>query len=350
MLRRLAVQNFRCFESARCELPSAGMVFVGRNAQGKTSLLEAICVLLRLQSPRTRRIGQLIRLGEAGFGVAGEWEGKRLRVDGSRQALGLRCDGEELGSRRDYRAGSGVVVWMGNEDLDLVRGGGESRRRYLDFLAGQMEAEYARHWRSYRKALQLRNAMLKRYAADSAQVRSYTKLLIEHGEFLRERRGRLCEELRPLVGEMHLRVSGREEAVELDYRDRAGGDLEEAFAKVAESETRRGVSLAGPHRDDVRLSLAGRAVRDFGSEGQQRTVALAMKLAQGALLRSAAGREPVYLIDDVFGELDLERRRALLGVLPETSQKFITTTHLDWCEEDSLRLERCRVEDGRLEI
>ena len=134
----------------------------------------------------------------------------------------------------------------------------------------------------------------------------------------------------------------------MTYVDRSKGDLAAAFAEVEESETRRGVTLAGPHRDDVKLMITGRSAKDFGSEGQQRTVALALKLAQGEVLRELGTRSPVYLIDDVFGELDLRRRNALMQLLPGDAQKLITTTNLDWFESGDLELGVTEVKEGAL--
>lgn len=319
---------------------------MGENAQGKTSLLEAVCLLLRLQSPRARSASQLIREGEREFGIAGgAWE-RELQVRGSRKGLSLKAEGSEVAARRDYLSESGLVVWMGNEDLDLVRGGGESRRRYLDFIATQVDPEYRFHWSRYGKALKARNRYLKSMAAGEGVVMAYTRMLIEHGSEMVRRRERLCEELTPRAMENQTAISGAREDLAMIYVDRSKGDLEAAFAEVEDSETRRGVTLAGPHRDDLKLSIAGRSARDFASEGQQRTLALSLKLAQGEVLRAGGGREPVYLIDDVFGELDPGRRNALMGRLPEGAQKLITTTNLSWWENEGMGLTVSEVRGG----
>lgn len=340
--------NFRCFEQASLSLEESGRIFVGENAQGKTSLLEAVCVLLRLQSPRARQTRQLIREGTDQFGVAGEAGGRQLQVRGDRKGLTLRSDGEEVSARRDYLADSGLVVWMGNEDLDLVRGGGAGRRRFLDFMATQSDPDYRYHWGRYRKALAARNRYLKSYPVGDAVVATYTRMLIEDGTAMIRLRQDLCERIGPQAERNQQAISGGGELLGLSYVDRSKGDLEAAFAEVGESETRRGVTLAGPHRDEVTLTIGGRSARDFGSEGQQRTVALALKLAQGEILRERGQVSPVYLIDDIFGELDPARRNALMSLLPKDAQKLITTTHLDWWRPGELSLGVSEVKAGKV--
>jgi DNA replication and repair protein RecF len=139
VIRSLRLVDFRCFEALSLTLPPEIAVFVGENAQGKTSLLEAICVLVRLHSPRTHRLRQLQRFERAAFGVAGECWGEERRVSHAAEGMELRIDGETIDAQGDYLSSGGLVVWMGNEDLELVRGPGEARRRFLDFVASQLE-------------------------------------------------------------------------------------------------------------------------------------------------------------------------------------------------------------------
>jgi len=347
VIASLRLVDFRCFEQASLSIHPEGQIFVGENAQGKTSLLEAICVLLRLQSPRARSLGKLVREGEVEFGVAGEAWGHSLKVKGGRKGLILQDRGQDL-SRSEYLESSGLVVWMGNEDLDLVRGGGESRRRYLDFIATQIDADYRYHWNRYAKALKSRNKYLKSLPAGHRAVVAYTQLLVEHGQAIIARRIELCEQLTPYAIGNQREISGVREELSLEYSDQAGGDLESAFYQVEQAETRRGVTLVGPHRDDLKLLIAGRAAKDFASEGQQRTLALSLKLAQGKLLRTLGKKEPIYLIDDVFGELDLKRRHALMDCLPEEAQKLITTTNLGWWKDEKSDLQVTEVQGGQV--
>jgi len=340
--------DFRCFGSLDLEVPAAGALLVGDNAQGKTSVLEALCMLIRLHSPRTHRMGLLARIGSAGFGIAGDPWGCERQVRHSREGLFLKADDEARSSRSAYLEDGGLVVWMGNEDLELIRGPGEGRRRYLDFIGAQIDPAYRRAWSRYRRALQAKNLLLKEGRPRDAEILSYEEVLAEHGTVLMRTRARIVEDLSPLAGAAQNSVSGRNEPLTLQYLPASGPDLRESMLQARERETRLRQAVVGPHRDDLLLRLHGMPAADFASEGQQRTIALALKLAQGGLLESSGGRPPLYLMDDIFGELDPGRRNALMSHLPPLAQKWITTTHLDWLREtpDLGEIGRIRVHAG----
>jgi DNA replication and repair protein RecF len=333
VLRSLRLMDFRCFKSMDLEVPSAGAILVGDNAQGKTSILEAICVLVRLHSPRSHRMATLARIGSGGFGIAGDPWGVERQARHSREGLVLKADDEPRASKNAYLEDGGLVVWMGNEDLELIRGPGEGRRRYLDFIGAQIDPSYRRSWSRYRRALQAKNLLLKEGRPRDAEILSYEEILVEHGTVLMETRARLVAELSPLAAEAQLTVSGRDEPLTLQYLPASGPDLRESMLLAREREMRLRQAVVGPHRDDLALRLHGMPAADFASEGQQRTIALALKLAQGGLLESRGGKAPIYLMDDIFGELDPGRRNALMSHLPPNAQKWITTTHLGWLQE-----------------
>ena len=342
--------DFRCFESLDLESPAAGVILTGDNAQGKTSILEAICVLVRLHSPRTHRMGTLARFGSAGFGIAGNpWQMER-QVRHSRDGLLLKADGESRSGSSAYLKDGGLLVWMGNEDLELVRGPGEARRKYLDFIGAQVDPAYHRSWSRYRRALRAKNLLLKESRGRDAEIHSYEEILIEHGTVLMEARARLVQELSPLAAAAQQRVSGRAELLTMEYLPASGPDLRESMIQAREREARLRQAVVGPHRDDLSLRLHGMPAADFASEGQQRTLALALKLAQGELLEARSGKPPIYLMDDIFGELDLQRRNALMSHLPTVAQKWITTTHTDWLKKtpEIDGLLQLRVSDGQV--
>lgn len=364
MLTALRAQNFRCFGQLACEFGPGAHVFVGDNAQGKTSILEAVCVLLRLQSPRAGTLAELARFDASpapsgpAFGLSGDLffpagaaaqeESRRLTMhwqDGQRR-LGL--DGEHGLSPSRYLARSAVLVWMGNDDLALVRGPGEGRRRYLDFLGSQTFPGYRQAQLAYDKALRSRNRLLKDERPDARAIAAYTAPLLEHGTALTQYRRELIAAAAPWAAASHRDISEADETLALTYHSGATDDFAAALAASAPEENRRRLTVVGPHRDDLLLSLNGRPAAAYASEGQQRTIALALKLAQARHLAAHHGEPPLLLIDDVFGELDPRRRNALLRSLPAGSQQLITTTHLGWLEALSHPPTVCHVSQGRI--
>lgn len=335
MLDKLTLRDFRCFDSAHVELHAETTIFTGRNGQGKTSLIEAACVLLRLHSPRTSSREELVRFGAPAAVVEGRWNNVMLRCAQSAKARRLALDGVVCTRSADYLSASGVVVWMDHGDMNMLRAGAEHRRRFLDFTGSQLYPDYLNALRAYDRALRGRNYALKKDAVIAwRQADAFARVMSEHARVLRDRRAALIELLSPEVSVNHLALSGAGEAAAIEYLcGYSGVDLFDELLSRRSDEERTRSTACGTHRDDVGLSLNGRDAGSFASEGQQRTLALAMKLAQAQILHQMRGQPPLLLIDDVFGELDRHRRRALMVGMPKGTQKVITTTHLDWLEE-----------------
>lgn len=289
--------------------------------------------------------------GPGGFGVAGEAWGMERRMKWEpRRPVGYQVDGSERANQGDYLSDGGLLVWMGNEDVDLIRGGGEGRRRYLDFIGSQVDLGYRRALHRYRRALKAKNFLLKEGCLREAEILSYEGVMIEAAAVIQPVRKQLMAQLSPSAAAYQTQIAGRDEWLELEYHPAGGGHFPEALEQARERERRQRRSLVGPHRDEVLITLNGLDASDFASEGQQRTVALALKLAQGRVLEEFRGEAPIWLIDDVFGELDVPRRNALMEALPGSAQKWITTTHLDWFDEasDLGALARFAVNEGEL--
>ncbi len=349
-LTSLRLRDFRCFPALHCALGDHLTLFTGDNAQGKTSLLEAVCVLLRLQSPRTSTGKELARFGSTGFGIAGTLHGQELTHTTAGSDKKLLLNGEPARRTADYLAASGLVVWMGNGDLELVTGTGEPRRRFLDFLGSQLYPEYRPALKAYEKALRQRNFLLKRDATPPwREIDAYTSVLAPHGQTLLALRAALLQALTPHAAAAHAAISAVPEVLSLTFIP--GGDEENLTAQLLEhraEEARRRVTVRGPHRDDFAIALNELPAGTFASEGQQRTLALALKLAQATLLHEARQQAPILLLDDIFGELDPHRRNALLTALPAGSQKLITTTHLGWLDAPPADARHYQVERGTL--
>jgi DNA replication and repair protein RecF len=223
------------------------------------------------------------------------------------------------------------VVSLANADIELVRGGSEARRRYLDFLGAQIDGSYRPALRAYERALRARNALLKSPVPRAREVAAYDAPLIEHGRVLLRLRAELTEMLAPLATQAYQRISTGREKFALRFLPGASDDFEGDLGRSHSESIPLRQTIVGPHRDDLELLVDNLPAAQFASEGQQRTIVLAMKIAQAeALKRSSDGKAPLLLIDDIFGELDPERRNALLDNLPADSQKLVTATAMPW--------------------
>jgi DNA replication and repair protein RecF len=329
MVDRYSVRDFRCFAKLELDLHPDLTCVVGKNALGKTSLLEALAVLLRLQSPRTSTLQPAIRTGARGLVVDGFVHNYHLQCYYSARRRKIALDSVEQKDPAQY-LNVERVVYFANSDIDLVRGSGERRRRFLDFIGAQLFRNYREILRSYDKALRSRNAYLKMVPARPKEVAAYTKPLLKFGHQLTALRAFLIERLEPYVVSAYRSVSDRGEAFTMNYRPGATHEFEQALAACSTEERRLRVTLVGPHRDDIEFLVHSQPAEIFASEGQQRTMAIALKLGQARVLNAEWGRPPLLLVDDIFGELDVDRRNRLLQSFPAGSQRVVTTTAISW--------------------
>jgi DNA replication and repair protein RecF len=334
-LRSIRLAGFRCFESLEYEPGTRLSFLTGPNARGKTSILEAVCMLLRLRSPRTTENREMVRFGGSAFALEGLVEAQareaatRLSLTCTPPLRLLKLDGVPQSSTADYLS-QGRIVWFGSEDLSLVNGPAERRRKLLDSAGLQLGgsglgATYGRDLKSYDRALRSRNLLL-REGKPRAQIEAYDIPLSETGERLIMARRGLVDALAPLAASACASISG--EKLELSYAPGADLPMRETLEASRSEEIRVRQTRVGPQRDDVAIQLNGIPAGSFASEGQRRTVALALKLAVAALLAKENGAAPLLLLDDIFGELDPSRRDALLAGMPADSQALLTTADL----------------------
>jgi DNA replication and repair protein RecF len=332
-LARLTVRSFRNLASLEVDLPEPGVVIIGENGQGKTNLLEAIYYLVLFRSLRGAKDRELVRFGEAGFFVDGQTAGRggaAVRAAAHRVTAGYEAttrrkkvavDGLEA-HKLSEAVGRVLAVPFSPADVSLVASGPSARRRYLDVVLSVSEASYLSRLTDLKAALRQRNAALKRGRAEEA--RAFDAPFATAAAPVIARRRAWVEGHRERFGEL-CRALGEVSAAELRYRtadsrDRGdSGDTVDAWcrrlAETLERDLRHGATTVGPHRDDLRLSLAGHELRIYGSAGQHRTAAVALRLLEAETLAEARGTAPVALYDDVFAELDDGRQAQLLELI-----------------------------------
>ena len=331
---RLWLTDFRNYESAEAVLAPEGLtVVVGSNGEGKTNLLEAIGFLATLSSFRGAPDDALVRQGadRAVVRVEGEREGRALLVEAEINPVGrnrLLVNRQPLKRNRDLLGALRVTVFS-PDDLALVKGGPAERRRYLDDTLVSLHPRYDALRADVDRVLRQRGALLKQAGGRlTAEVEStldvWDAKLASGGTALAEARDELVARLEPVVGKAYDQVAQAAADVSVRVVRSWDGLLTEALAASRRDDLRRGVTTVGPHRDDVSLSIGGLPARTHASQGEQRSLALALRLASHAVVTDTVGAAPVLLLDDVFSELDPERSEALLAHLP-AGQAVLTT-------------------------
>jgi len=238
------------------------------------------------------------------------------------------------------------------EDLLLIKGPGRARRRFLDLLLSQTQAGYLTLLMRYTRALRSRNALLKRPVLDPISLEGFTRELINSGAELTRLRHELVPKFSPLVSLAYRQIATDAEEFHLEYQPAIKNDFAVELAQSRVRERTYRMTLIGPHRDEVKLLLNNRSLAQFGSEGQKRTVAIALKLAQAEYVSSFHGAPPILLIDDVMGELDAKRRTAFLPILNRTressGQVFMTSTDQTWVQEVGREVHKWQVNSGNI--
>lgn len=250
MISRLKLMDFRCYGSFSWQISQQGAIILGNNAQGKTSLLEAVCFLLRLQSPRSARPGPLAAHGKQAFGIRGELPGQARRILWTPDAPDLRVNGEPRKDQRSYLADSYPVVWMGMTIFPWCRPERTPAENTWTFWAASGTPATGWPWFSYRRALKTRNYLLKHRHRDKLQLDAYTRQLALHGTELKSLRASLLTLLAPHITLAYRSIGGREEQVAVAYRASEEGDLYERLCAAVDRDIRYGQTQNGPHRDD----------------------------------------------------------------------------------------------------
>lgn len=351
-LKTLNLRQFRNYREQYVEFSAPKTILLGDNAQGKSNLLEAVELLATLRSHRALRDRELVLEGEQTGSITATLERDTgivdlaitLRSNGRRT---VSLNGESLRRQLDF-LGVMNAVQFSSLDLDLVRGGPGERRNWLDTLLIQLEPVYAYILQQYNTVLRQRNALLKQYrrsgetedgqAVDVAQLAIWDAQLAAIGARVVRRRARVLDRLAPLAQSWHYAISSSTEQLDIRYAPNIHMEqddpaiIQQAFLEKLQqraiAEQHQGTTLVGPHRDEVEFTINQTPARQYGSQGQQRTLVLALKLAELKLIESVIGEPPLLLLDDVLAELDLTRQNKLLETIQDRFQTLITTTHL----------------------
>jgi DNA replication and repair protein RecF len=361
-LERVTLRDFRNLAAADVTLPADGVALVGENGHGKTNFLEAIYYLQVLRSFRGARDIDLVQFGAPGFHVAatvGDASARQIAVGFQRQTRRKKAtvDGAEPVKLADA-IGAFPAVIFSPADAELIAGPPSERRRFLDVMLSLTSRAYLTALQRYRAALARRNAALRDASSargDSA-IAVWEPALAETGAVLWRARRRWVGSHAEDFGSLCSAI-GEEGASTLRYTSGLDGDDEDAEQRLLDAlarrralDVQRGITHAGPHRDDLELTLDERDLRTFGSAGQQRTAAIALRLLEASTLRAAAGAEPIVLLDDPFAELDQRRTAHILELLQGAGrgQTILAVPRATDIPSDLTRLERWRVRQGRL--
>lgn len=354
-LEKLKLNYFRNYDHLEIGFNNQVNVFLGQNAQGKTNLMESIYVLAMAKSHRTSNDKDLIF-----------WEEEYAKIEGRVQRATSSTHLELLISKKGKRAkcnfleqqrlsqyiGNMNVVMFAPEDLNLVKGSPQVRRKFIDMEIGQVSAVYLHDISQYQKILQQRNSYLRQMQIsknkDWTMLDILTEQFIEKGAKIVLKRLEFISKLQQWAAPIHLNISRGLENLRIEYKSSTNvsdssdlskmmNELALQYQKLKEKEVDRGSTLFGPHRDDLLFFVNGKDVQTFGSQGQQRTTALSIKLAEIELIHEEIGEYPILLLDDVLSELDDYRQTHLLNTIQGKVQTFVTTTSIDGIDHQTLK-------------
>ena len=329
-------------------------LLLGDNAQGKTNILEAIYLMATLRSFRGVGGAQMIRHGAKGYFVGGNVVGQgdhEIKMYWALRERKLTLDGQPVKKLSDYLGALRTVVFC-TEDVQLIKGTARARRRFLDLLLAQTNPIYLPLLQRYMHTVRARNALLKQRTIDEAALESFSDEMVKLGNEIIRARRELVPKFSPLARLAYRRISNDAEELRIEYQPSVKHDFAVELASSRARERTFRATLVGPHRDDLQLLQNEKSAAQFGSEGQKRTLAIALKMAQAEFLAGIHGSPPILLIDDVMGELDVKRRSGFLPLLEQArrtrGQVFMTCTEENWPSELGKDLHRWDVHAGAL--
>ncbi|HML35855.1 MAG TPA: DNA replication/repair protein RecF [Bacillota bacterium] len=338
-LKKIELKNFRNYEEEAVEFHDKVNIITGKNAQGKTNLLESLYIMSLGKSFRTNKDAEMIGFDKEFCRVksTSEKDGRELEIEIiiGKEGKTSRINGVKTAKNIDLLENVYIVVFS-PEDLKIVKDEPEKRRKFIDRELCQLKPVYYRNLGRYKKILQQRNSLLKQQEIREDIIAVWDESLAEYGAKLIQERMRFVEKLGGISRGISLGITSGKEALEISYETNTAfcenveeqkEALKKALRKNLKMDMMRRNTSVGPHKDDLKLCVDGIDIRHFGSQGQQRTAALSLKLAEIRLIKEETGVSPILLLDDVLSELDSDRQNFLINSLGEV-QLFITTTEL----------------------
>ena len=335
IIRSIELRNFRNYENLDIAFDEGTNILYGDNAQGKTNILEAAYMSGTTKSHKGSRDKEMIRFeeNEAHIRTVVEKNEKQFQIDMHLRRNGAK--GVAINKIPIKKASElfGIlnIVFFSPEDLNIIKNGPAERRRFIDLELCQLDKLYLSDLSSYNKVLNQRNHLLKdiAYRPDLLDTLSvWDTQLIEYGRRIIDKRKTFVDELNQIIQQIHSNISGGRENLILKYEPNIDDIFfEDELSRAKNKDLKLCQTTVGPHRDDMLFSIDGVDIRKYGSQGQQRTTALSLKLAEIHIIKEETGEDPVLLLDDVMSELDLERQEFLVRTLSDI-QLFITTTEI----------------------
>jgi len=347
-ITRVTLQDFRSYKSFVIEPDEKLTVVVGPNATGKTNIIEAIQLLTATSSFRNPAWAECVHWGaeQAFVALEAEGGGRKLETRLSLSTTGRRVYTVNGTTKRRLSDVAGLLpsVVFTPDDLRMVKDSAERRRAAIDGVGDQLSTAYLALRAEYEKIVRQRNALLKTADLDPGTLEVLTQRLVDRGTAFSAHRKRLFTRLSDRLEKVYFELVPQE-SLEARYEsswvkrgesENGDGSFEGALEKARGEETARGTTAVGPHRDEIVFLVNGRDARAYASQGQQRTIALAWKLAEISVIQDVGGQPPVLLLDDVMSELDEERRHALTSFVGEAAQTIVTTTNIGYFEQSML--------------
>lgn len=355
-IRSIELKNFRNYENLEISFDEGTNILFGDNAQGKTNILEAAYMSGTTKSHKGSRDREMIRFGEeeAHLKTVVVRGGREYQIDmhlKKNRAKGIAIDKIPI-KKASELFGILNIVFFSPEDLNIIKNGPAERRRFLDSELCQLDRIYLADLTNYNKILAQRNKLLKDMIyrpglSDTLPV--WDMQLIETGKKIIRRRKQFVDELREIVSDIHYRISGGKEELFLKYEPNIDDIFfEDELSRAKEKDKKLCQTSVGPHRDDLLFSIGDVDIRKYGSQGQQRTSALSLKLSEIELVRKSISDTPVLLLDDVLSELDSSRQNYLLNNISDT-QTIITCTGLDEFVKNRFQINKVfHVKEGKI--